>query len=80
MPLDELSRRSTQFFIGNQKCEFIRLFYGISIGPAAFFAFTSKIFTPLTKKNVIMYLDDIFIQSQAKRERFKVLDQITKFF
>ena len=49
MRLDELSRRLTQFFIGNQYYEFIRLFYGISIGPAAFFAFTSEIFTPLTK-------------------------------
>ena len=36
MPLDEQSRRLTQFVIGNQQYEFNRLFYGISIGPAAF--------------------------------------------
>ena len=44
MPLDEQSRRLTQFVIGNQQHEFNRLFYGISIGPAAFSAFMSKIF------------------------------------
>ena len=44
MPLDEKSRRSTQFVIGNQQYEFNRFFYGISIGPAAFSAFMSKIF------------------------------------
>ena len=42
MPLDEQSRRLTQFVIGNQQYEFNRLFYGISIGPAAFSAFMSK--------------------------------------
>ena len=36
MPLDEQPRRLTQFVIGNQQNEFNRLFYGISIGPAAF--------------------------------------------
>ena len=46
MPLDEQSRRLTQFVIGNQQYEFNRLFYGISIGPAAFSAFMSKIFRP----------------------------------
>ena len=45
MPLDEQSRRLTQFVIGNQQYEFNRLFYGISIGPAAFSAFMSKIFS-----------------------------------
>ena len=36
MPLDDQSRRLTQIFIGNQQYEFNRLFYSISIGPAAF--------------------------------------------
>ena len=54
MPLDEQSRRLTQFAIGNQQYEFNRLFYGISIGPEAFSAFMSKIFGPLIlKKNAI---------------------------
>ena len=44
MPLDEQSRRLTQFVIGNQQYEFNRLFYGISIGPAAFSAFMKKFF------------------------------------
>ena len=47
MPLNEQSRRLTQFIIGNQQYEFNRKFYGISIGPAAFSAFMSKIFRPL---------------------------------
>ena len=33
MPIDEKSRRLTQFVIGNQQYEFNRLFHGISIGP-----------------------------------------------
>ena len=66
MPLDEQSRRLTQFVIGSQQYEFNRLFYGISIGPAAFSAFMSKIFRPLIlKKNAITYLDDVFMQSQT---------------
>ena len=43
MPLDEQSRRLTQFVIGNQQYEFNRLFYRISIRPAAFSAFLNKI-------------------------------------
>ena len=50
MPLDEQTRRLTQFVIGNQQYEFNRLFYGKSIGPAAFSAFMSKIFRPLILK------------------------------
>ena len=70
------SRRLTQFVIGNQQIEFKRLFYGISIGPAAFSAIMSKIFRPLIlDKNVITNLDDIFMQSQTESEKFIVLDK-----
>ena len=64
MPLDEQSRLLTQFVIGNQQNELNRLiYYGISIGPAAFSAFMSKIFRPLIlKKNAITYLDDVLMQ------------------
>ena len=83
MPLDEQSRRLTQFVIGNQQYEFNRLFYGISIGPAAFSAFVSKIFRPLIlKKNAIKNLDDVFMQSQTKDEMFIVSEnfqQILQF-
>ena len=76
MSLDEQSRRLTQFVIGNQQNEFNRLFYGSSIGPAAFSAFMSKIFRPLIlSKNVIKYLCDVFMQSQAKHKMFKLLDK-----
>ena len=44
MPLDEQSRRLTQFVIGNQQYEFNRLLYGISIRPAAFSAFNEQNF------------------------------------
>ena len=49
MSLDEQARRLTQFVIGNQQYEFIRLFYGISIGSAAFSALTSKFQTTNTQ-------------------------------
>ena len=64
MPLDEQSRHLTQFFIGNQLYELNRLFYGVSIGPAAFSAFMSKIFRPLVlNKIAITYLGDVLLQS-----------------
>ena len=44
MPLDEKSQQLTQFVIGNQQYEFNRIFYGTSIGPAAFPVFMSKFF------------------------------------
>ena len=47
MPLDEQSRRLTKFVIGNQQNEFNKLFYGVSVGLAAFSAFMSKIFKTL---------------------------------
>ena len=76
MPLDEQSRRLTKFVIGNQQYELNRFFYGISIGPAAFSAFMSKIFRPLIlKKHAITYLDDVFMQSQTKDEMFIILEQ-----
>ena len=79
MPIDEQSRRLTQFVIGNQQYEFNRLFYGISIGPTAFSAFSafmSKIFRPLIlKKHAITYLDDVFMQPQTKDEMFISLKQ-----
>ena len=66
-PPDEKSRRLTQFIIGNQQYEFIRLFYGISIIPAAFSAFISKIFRPLIlSKNAVTYLDDILRNHKQK--------------
>ena len=41
MSLDKQLRSLTPFVIGNQQYELNRLFYGISIGPAAFSAFIS---------------------------------------
>ena len=74
MPLGGKSRRLTQFVIGNKQYKLNRLFYGISIGPAAFSAFMNKIFrTLILNKNVTTYVDDVFMQSQAKHEIFKVL-------
>ena len=59
MPLDEQLRRLTQFVMGNQQYEFNRLFYGFSTGFAAFSAFMSKTFRPLTiNKNAITYIDE----------------------
>ena len=76
MSLDEQSRRLTQFVIGNQQYGSHRLFYGISIGPAAYSAFRSKFFRPLfLSKNVITYLDDVFMQRKTKNEMFIVIDK-----
>ena len=76
MPLDEQSRRLTQFVIENQQYEYNRLFYGIPIGPAAFSTFMSTIFRPLIlSKKAITYLDDVFMRSKTKDEMFIVLEK-----
>ena len=63
MPLDKPSQRLTNFVIAGQHLCFKRLFYGISIGPAAFSSFMKSIFKPLIRKNkIIPYSDDVFIQ------------------
>ena len=50
MSLDKPSQRLTNFVIAGQQYCFKRLFYGISIGPAAFSSFMSSIFKPLIRK------------------------------
>ena len=75
MPLDEQSRQLIQFVIGNQQYEFNRIFYGISIGPAAFSAFTSIIFDHSYSKNCNHIFDDVFMQSQTKYEMFIFLEK-----
>ena len=56
------------------------MFYGISIRPAAFSALMSNIFRLLARtKNVITYLDDVFMQSKTKSKLFKVLEKCHQF-
>ena len=69
MPLDEQSRRLTQFVIGNQQYEFNRLFYGISIGPAAFSAFMSKIFRPPILKKMQSPILTMFLCNHKTKTR-----------
>ena len=76
MPLDKPSQRLTNFVIAGQQYCFKRLFYGISIGPAAFSAFMSSIFNPLIRKNkIITYLDDVFIQDTTTDTTLQTLTQ-----
>ena len=70
MPVDEQSRRLTQFVFGRQPYEINRLLYGISIEPAAFSAFRSKNCRQLIlSKNITTYLDNVLIQSQKKTRK-----------
>ena len=69
MPQDEQSRRLTQFVIGNQQYEFNRLFYGISIGPAAFSAFMSKIFRPLILKKTQSPIWMMFLCNDRQKKK-----------
>ena len=71
-PLDEQSRGLTQFVNGNQQYQFNRLFYGISIGPAAFSAFMSRIFKPLIlNKSAITTEDEIFIVLEKYHQKLQ---------
>ena len=81
MPIDEPSRRLPQFVNANQQYEFNRLFYGVSIGPAAFSAFMSKSFRPyVLNKDLINNLDKVFIHPQKTRKKIHFKTITTKSF
>ena len=79
IPLDEESMRYTNFTIGNEQYCFKRLFYGISIGPAAFASILTHFLYPLIRKGtVITYVDDIFIQTNAYEQMYETLIEYHK--
>ena len=77
MPLHEQSRPLTQFVIGNQQYEFNSLFYGKSLGPAAFSAFMSKI-SYSTKSNHTFRRS--FYAITNKRRNILVLEKIIRYY
>ena len=79
IPLDNESMRYTHFMIGNKQYCFKRLFYGISIGPAAFASILTHFFYPLIRRGtVITYVDDIFIQTTTYDQRYETLKEYNK--
>ena len=79
IPLDEESMRYTHFTIGNEQYCFKRLFYGISIGPAAFASILTHFLYPLIRKGtVITYVDDIFIQTNSYELMYETLVEYHK--
>ena len=76
MPLDNPSQRFTNFVIAGQQYCFKRLFYGISIGPAALSSFMSRFFKPPIRKNKkINYPDDVLIQNTTTDTMLQTLTQ-----
>ena len=79
IPLDKESMRYTHFTIGNEQYCFKRLFYGISIGPAAFASTLTHFLYPLIRKGtVITYVDDIFIQTTTYDRMYETLEEYHK--
>ena len=79
IPLDEESMRYTHFTIGNEQYCFKRLFYGISIGSAAFASMLTHFLYPLNRKGtVITSVDDIFIQTNSYEQMFETLIEYHK--
>ena len=79
MPLDKQSMRYTHFTIGNEQFWFKRLFYRISIGPAAFASILTHFLYPLIRKGtVITYVDDIFIQTNSYEQMYETLIEYHK--
>ena len=77
--LDEQSMRYTHFTNGNEQYCFKRLFYGISIGPAAFASILTHFLYPLIRKGtVITYVDDIFIQTNSYEQMYETLIEYHK--
>ena len=80
MPLDKPSQRLTNFVTAAQQYCFKRLFYGISIGPAAFSSFISSICKPLIRKNkMITYYDGFVIPDTTTDTMYKHSLNITLF-
>ena len=81
LPPDKPSQRPSNFVISEQQYCFYCLFYGISIGPAAFSSFISSIFKQLICQNkIIMYLDDVFIQDTTADTILQTLDKYYRIF
>ena len=79
IPLDAQSMRCTHFTIGNEQYCFKRLFYGISIGTAAFASLLTHLLYPLIRKGtVITYVDDIFIQTYSYEQKNETLIEFHK--
>ena len=71
--------RYTPFTIGDEQYCFKRLFYGISIGPAAFASIITHFLYPLIRKGtVITYVDDIFIQTNSYPQMYETLREYHK--
>ena len=78
-PLTNESKRYTHFTIGNEQFCFKRLFYGISIGPAAFASILTHFLYPLIRKGtVINYVDDIFIQTTTYDQMYETMEEYQK--
>ena len=76
IPLDEQSMRYNHFTIGNEQYRFKQLFYAISIGPADFASILTHFLYPLIRKrNVITYVDDIFIKTNTYEEMYHTLEE-----
>ena len=79
IPLDNESMRYIHFTMGNEQYCFERLFYGISIGPAAFASILTHFLYPLIRKGtVITYVDDIFIQTTTHDQMKETLEEYHK--
>ena len=79
IPLDVESMRYTHFTIGNEQYCFKRLFYDISIGPAAFASILTHFLYPFIRKGtVITYVGDIFIQTTTYEQMYETLEEYHK--
>ena len=79
IPLEIESIRYTHFTIGNEQYCVKRLFYGISIGPAAFASILTRFLYPLIRKGtLITYVDDIFIQTTTYDQMYETLEEYHK--
>ena len=80
MPLDEQSRRLTQFVIGNQQYEFNRFFFGVFSGPAAFSAIMKKKFpTTHSKQNFFNLFRRCFHAIFNKKRNVASIGQISPY-
>ena len=70
--------RYTHFTIANEQYCFKRLYYGISIGPAAFASILTHFLYPLIRKGTVIAYVDIFIQTNSYPQMYETLIEYHK--
>lgn len=70
------SIKYTAFVTPLDHFEFLRMPFGLKVGPSRFQHFISDVFKKLTETGVVIYLDDILVASETLEHHLEVLQRV----